>query len=96
MMLTLYVDEILPTGPNDNTVAKVRETIMDKFAMMDVGDATQTLGVDISQDKERGTISLNQGPYLLSLLEFKCGMVVCNPLHTPGIDNKLTAEPESS
>ncbi|CAM9934493.1 unnamed protein product, partial [Sphacelaria rigidula] len=63
--------------------------------MTDFGDATKILGIDIIQDKQLGTISISQGPYVMSLLQ-KCGMSDCNAVHTPGIGNELTAEPEGS
>ncbi|CAN0014387.1 unnamed protein product [Sphacelaria rigidula] len=63
IMLTLYVDDLLITGPNSAI--------------------------------QLGTISISQGPYVMSLLQ-KCGMSDCNAVHTPGIGNELTAEPEGS
>ncbi|CAM9619114.1 unnamed protein product [Sphacelaria rigidula] len=95
IMLTLYVDDLLITGPNSAIVAKLREALMDKFSMTDFGDATKILGIDIIQDKQLGTISISQGPYVMSLLQ-KCGMSDCSAVHTPGIGNELTAEPEGS
>ena len=93
-MLTLYVDNLFIAEPNDNTFAKVRKTRMDKFTTTNFGGA-QTMGIDITQGKEDGTISINQGPYILYLLD-KSSMVDCNPVNTPGIGNKLTAEPKGS
>ncbi|CAM9859694.1 unnamed protein product, partial [Sphacelaria rigidula] len=51
--------------------------------------------IDIINDKQLGTISISQGTHVMSLLQ-KCGMSDCNAVHTPGIDNELTAEPEGS
>ena len=69
VMLTLYVDNLLITKPNANTLAKVRKTLIDKFIMTDFGDTNRLLGINIIQDKERGTISISQAPYVLSLLD---------------------------
>ena len=95
VMLTLYVDDLLITGLNDNAVAKLHKILMEKFTMRDFGDATRILGIEIFQDKERITISITQTPYVLSLLD-KYGIADCNLVHTPGIGNELTAEPEGS
>ena len=95
VMLTLYMNDLLITGPNDNAGAKVRKILMEKFTMTDVGDATRILGVEIFQDKERSTIIISQAPYVLSPLD-KYGMAHRNLVHTPGIGNELTAEPEGS
>ncbi|CAM9483573.1 unnamed protein product, partial [Ascophyllum nodosum] len=95
VMLTLYVDDLLNTGPNHNTVAKVRNILMEKSTMTDFGDATRILRIEIFQDKKRSTISITQAPYVLSLLD-KYGMADCNLVHIPVIGNELTAEPEGS
>ena len=95
MMLTLCVDYLLISGSNDKTVAKVLKTLVDEFTITDDGDLTQVLGIAIIQDKERSTISISRGPNLISLLD-NYGMTDCNPVHTPAIGNKLTAEPKSS
>ncbi|CAM9174541.1 unnamed protein product [Sphacelaria rigidula] len=55
IILSLYVDDLLITGPNSAIVAKILETLMDKFSMIDFGDATRILGIDIIQDKQLGT-----------------------------------------
>ncbi|CAN0397043.1 unnamed protein product, partial [Ascophyllum nodosum] len=95
VMLTLYVDDLLITGPNDNNVVKLRKIPMETFTITDIGDATRTLGIHTIQDKERNTISTSQDPYVLSLLD-KYGIADCNLEHTPGIGNELTAEPDGS
>ncbi|CAN0087386.1 unnamed protein product [Sphacelaria rigidula] len=82
-------------APNSAIVAKLRKALIDKFSMTDFGDATKILGIDIIQDKQLGTLGISQGPYVMSLLQ-KCGMSDCNAVHTPGIGNELTAEPEGS
>ena len=88
--LTLYVDDLLNTGPHDNTVVIVRKTLMDRFAMTDVGDLPQILGADIILDEERDPISISQVRCVRSLLD-KRGIADWNPAHTPGIGNELTA-----
>ncbi|CAN0034543.1 unnamed protein product [Sphacelaria rigidula] len=95
IMLTLYMDDLLITGPNSEIVAKLRKALMDKFSMTDFGDGTEILGIGIIQNKQLGTISISQGPYVTSLPQ-KCGMSDCNAVHTPGIGNELTAEPKGS
>ena len=93
VMLTLYVVNLLITRPNDNTVAKVHKTLIDKFTVAYFGDSTRIVRIDIIQDKEHGTISISQAPHVLSLLD-KYDIADCNLVHTPGIGNGLTADPE--
>ena len=74
---TLYVDDLLITEPNDNTVVKVHKTLVNKITTTDVRNATQILEINIIQNKEHNAISIGQAPYMLSLLD-KCGMADCN------------------
>ena len=91
-MLTLFVDDLLITGPSNTSVAEVRSMPMATFAMTDLGDVTQILGIEVKRDKEAGTIELNQGKYTLSVLE-RFNMSDCNLVHTPGTGN---SQPEGS
>lgn len=68
IMLTLFVDDLLITGPSEVSVAEVRSMLMEKFAMTDLGDVSQIFGIEVTRNKEAGTIELNQGKYTLSVL----------------------------
>ena len=94
-MLTLFVDDLLITGPSNASVAEVRSMLMAIFAMTDLGDVTQILGIEVKHQKELGTIELNQGKYTLSVLE-RFNMSDCNPVHTPGVRKELESQPDGS
>ena len=81
VILTLYVDDLLITGHKHSSVAKVRKTLMHKFPITDFGDVTRILGIDIIQDKERGTISISQAPYVIARLD-KYGIRLQPRAHT--------------
>eukprot|EP00752_Nemacystus_decipiens_P017171 g15384.t1 len=83
VMLTLFVDDILLTGPSNKILQEARQDLRKSFAMTDMGQATQILGIDIKQDLDNGTITLSQEKYTLSVLK-RFGMENCNPSHTPG------------
>ena len=95
IMLTLFVDDLLITGPSNASVAEVRSMLMAIFAMTDLGDVTQILGIEVKHQKELGTIELNQGKYTLSVLE-RFNMSDCNPVHTPGVRKELESQPDGS
>ena len=86
----MLLNRLLIAKLNDNTRAEVPKTRIKTFTMTDISNATQILGISINQDEERGTLSISQGPYMLSAL------TGCNPVHTSSIGNKRTAEPEDS
>ena len=43
--------------------------IIEKNAMIDLGDEAQILGIEVTRNKEAGTIEVNQDKYILSVLE---------------------------
>ena len=93
IMLTLFVDDLLITGPSNAIMAEVRRELTEKFAMTDLGDVYQILGIEVKRVKAAGTIELSQGQYTLSILK-RFNMSDCNPVHVPGIGRKLSAQPE--
>ena len=69
IMLTLFVDDLLITGPSNASMAEVRRELMEKLPMTDLGDVSQILGIEVKRDKAAGTIELSQGQYTLSVLK---------------------------
>lgn len=64
--------------------------LLEKFAMTDLGDVSQSFGIEIERDQEAGTIEPNQGECTLSVRN-RFNMSECNPEHTAGTGNKLPA-----
>ncbi|CAM9126504.1 unnamed protein product [Laminaria digitata] len=93
IMLTLFVDDLIITGPSTANVAEARSMRMAKIDMTEFGDVTQILGVDVKRDKEAGTIELNRGRYALSVVE-RFNVTDCIPTHTPGTGKELKLQPE--
>ena len=52
IMLTLFVDDLLITGPSNASVAEVRSMLMATFAMTDLGDVTQIIEIEAHNLKE--------------------------------------------
>jgi hypothetical protein len=50
MILVLYVDDILITGSSASTIVVVKDTLHDRFSMMDMGPIHLFLGLEIIQD----------------------------------------------
>ena len=53
---TLFVDDLLITGPPNVSVADVQNMLLVRFAMTDLGDATQFLEIRVKRNKEAGII----------------------------------------
>ena len=54
---------------------------MDRFAITDTGEVSLILGMSISRDYDKGTLTMSQADYLHNVLE-RFGMLECNSQHT--------------
>ena len=56
---------------------------MDKFKMTDMGDVSLVLGMQVTRDRGKKTLTISQGNYTKSILD-RFGMSGRNPSSTPG------------
>ena len=61
---------------------------MTKFAMKDLGDVYLVLGMQVSHDRLKGTLDINQGKYVKAILQ-GFGFVDRRSLSTPGTGKPL-------
>ena len=85
VILLLYIDDVLITGDDKEAITKLKQKLQHEFEMMDLGEAQQYLGVEIS--RHSSGIFLNQKGYISKLLE-KFNLKSCNPTRLL-IDPKL-------
>ncbi len=81
-ILTIYVDDILITSPDKKFLACMKKKLMERFTMSDLGEVSLILGMKITRDRVKKTLSISQTDYTLSILE-RFGMQDCNPVSTP-------------
>ena len=93
IMLTLFVNNPFMTGPSNASMAEVERLLMEKFAMTDLGNVSQILGIEVKRDKAAGAIKLSQEQDTLSVLK-RFNMSDCNPVPVPGIGKELSAQLE--
>ena len=70
-ILTLYVDDILLLGNNKQLLGKLKKELMGCFIfeMMDLGDVSKVLDVNVIWDRENGTITIDQKDHTEDTLE---------------------------
>ncbi|CAB1109668.1 unnamed protein product [Ectocarpus sp. CCAP 1310/34] len=83
VILTVYVDDILITGGDQQLVDQKKKDLTDQFEMTDMGKVKRTLGIDVEGEYEQGTPAISQEHYVNILLE-RFGMQEANPVSTPG------------
>eukprot|EP00903_Cladosiphon_okamuranus_P017944 g16511.t1 len=77
-ILTIYVDDMLITSPDKKFLARMKKKLMERFTMSDLGGVSLILGMKITRDRVKKTLSISQTDYTLSILE-RFGMQDCNP-----------------
>ena len=55
-ILTLDVDDILLLGNNKQLLGKLKKQLMGRFEMKDLGDVSKVIGMNVTRDRENGTI----------------------------------------
>uniref|UniRef100_A0A8D8QIS8 Copia protein n=1 Tax=Cacopsylla melanoneura TaxID=428564 RepID=A0A8D8QIS8_9HEMI len=78
--LLVYVDDLLIVSQSLELVNQVKSALMDRFQMLDMGNVSSFLGLEIS--KHGDELHISQAKYLAKLVE-KFGLQNCNPAKTP-------------
>ena len=81
VILAIYVDDSWIMGKREE-VDKVKRELQAEFEMKDLGPLEYFLGMSVSRDRKRRTITLSQGPYLRTILDH-FGMLRANSVSTP-------------
>jgi len=96
IILTLYVDDLLLVGADIQVIESIKQKLMKRFKMTDMGDVSLVLGMQVRRDRQQKTITISQENYTRSILE-KFGMADCKPVSTPGFGQELsTNQPEQT
>ena len=83
VFIVLYVDDLLVTGSSEVGISKTKTFLMTKFAIKDLGDVSLILGMQVSHDRLKGTLNINQGNYVKEILQ-RFGCVDRRLVSTPG------------
>ncbi|KAI0519586.1 hypothetical protein KFK09_007037 [Dendrobium nobile] len=92
MYILVYVDDILLTGSNHSSIAKLLADLHNRFNMKNLGPVSYFLGLQVTQ--QPNGIHLNQSKYAADLLN-RAGMPEARPVNTP-LPLKLSVSPENS
>ena len=59
--------------------------------MTDMGDVSLVVGMGVTRDRDKGTVTITQEKYTKSLLERYC-MATCNSTYTPRVGKDLSLD----
>ena len=87
IILNLYVVDVLLLGKNLAVLRRIKQKLVSRFSMTDMGDVSLVLEMGNSA-REKGTVTISQENYTTPLLE-RHGMASCNSAHTHGVGTEL-------
>ena len=82
IIIVTYVDDMLIIGKDLDAINHVKQSLAREFKIEDLGPAQYFLGVRITRDWKKGTISLCQDSYIQKMLE-RFGLSNYNAKATP-------------
>ncbi|PNX55109.1 copia-type polyprotein [Trifolium pratense] len=80
LIVSIYVDDLIVTGNNQALINTFKQSMMNKFAMSDLGKMKYFLGVEVCQTDDG--IFIHQMKYAYEILT-KFGMENCNAVSSP-------------
>ena len=90
-ILTLYVDDILLLGNNKQLLGKLKKQLMNRFEMTNLGDVSKVLGMNVTRDRENGTIIIDQKGYTEDIVE-RYGLTNYNVTFPPGVEAEISLD----
>ena len=91
VILTLYVDYARLLGKGVVMVKRVKQKLMDRLSMTDMGEMSLLLGIGVTRYREKRTVIITHDNYTNSLLE-RYGMGNCNPMYPSSVGGKLSLD----
>ena len=59
-VLTLYVDDVLLLGKARKVLERIKRKLMGRFSMTDMGEVLLMLGMEVTRDRKKGTVTITQ------------------------------------
>ena len=83
LIVPVYVDDLLIIGPRGSkAIKKLKQALGKRFSMTDLGPCHHYLGMAVTRDREKKTLSLSQSAYIQKIL-IRFGMEDCKSVSTP-------------
>lgn len=82
LIVVIWVDDLIIAGSSEAVVRQFKEAISGRFNMKDLGALSWILGMEVTRDRSKGTLTITQKAYTDVLLK-RFGMTECKPVGTP-------------
>src|SRR5260370_3389023 len=93
-IIALYIDDITMASKDLNTIKRDKEALKRRYEMTDLGELNWILGIHITHNRQKGTISLSQERFAAEGLE-RFERMGLHSIRPPGLtkENLLTPPP---
>ena len=88
IIICLYVDDLFLFTASTRLLKQFKEGLKVKFEMEDLGEAKLVLGMQITRDRAKRSLTISQQAYLEKLME-RLGMMGMNAVSTPMVPNAI-------
>jgi transposase InsO family protein len=95
LAVAVYVDDLLIVANSDAALRTFKSHMTSRFEMKDLGEVRHILGIRVTRDKPSGTLTLDQGTYIESILD-RFSMTNCNPAAVPMTPGFKTPKTDAS
>ena len=69
VFVVLYVDDLFVAGSSEVAISKTTAVLKTKFVLKDLGGVSLILGMQVSRDRLKGTLDVNEGNYVKEILQ---------------------------
>ena len=95
-LIGVYVDDFVVAAETSRRIDQVKQSLSKRFDVKDLGDLNYFLGVQVVQDREKGTCWIGQPTFTKNTLK-KYNMEEAKPIKTPvNVSSKLLKASEDS
>lgn len=93
VIILVYVDDLLIAASSMPAITTAKQSLLQRFEGRDLGEAKCFLGLEISRDRQRRTLSLHQHRYSSALVA-RTGLQHSKPNAVPYCNSKLSSTGE--
>lgn len=68
MFIAIYVDDLLIFGKDNSKLQQLQHELKSRFQMIDLGEVSHYLGIEVDVNSEKSIITLRQSTYLKKVL----------------------------
>ena len=94
LFVTIFVDDIVIAGSSVSQIAEFKSELRQRYRIKDLGELSWCLGMSITRDWNKGTITIDQSKYAGDVLK-RFGMSDCKPVQVPMTPGLQLLHPES-